>query len=454
MREPGVELCGELGQFFNQRLWARRMKTTSELKEPSRPTVKRLFAMSGNRCAYRKCTTTIIEADSGTVVGQVCHIKGEKKGSARYDDGQSAQERHGFDNLILLCGPHHKVIDDDEETYTVDRIKAIKKQHEGTATQVSEPNDEAADRLIATTRISISHGSIISAPNQSGGQTAHSITNIHLESTVAEEDKVRTELRNRNLDDCQHPNFATTRYSQRLGIMGKNAASVPPLLKGLFFALLPHRIVTREREGEFIAWMDSNKRRYDPFQHCPFLPSPICSRIGKACVWHDGDKQRFSATAECYTQYLAAEPNGYFEYGFFPGGWLDDDLRRVYYARMIAGFVAWLRFLKELCSRFGLDESTVSVGFALRGIMGRELACITKSVMPHFQKITPPNQDGFRFFRPATFAAEWTVDEVARDLADDILHLWQYSVPSGFGTPEFKGAEYQGEFFRGNFRCW
>ena len=50
---------------------------------PTLPTIKRLFAHSGNRCAFPKCTATLIDAE--TVVGKVCHIKGARSGSGRYD---------------------------------------------------------------------------------------------------------------------------------------------------------------------------------------------------------------------------------------------------------------------------------------------------------------------------------------------------------------------------------
>jgi hypothetical protein len=95
------------------------MATNAGPKEPSRPTVKRLFALSGNRCAFPRCSTPLVDPQSGSIVGEVCHIKGEKPGAARYDPNQSNEERHGFDNLILLCNVHHKVADDDEAVYTV-----------------------------------------------------------------------------------------------------------------------------------------------------------------------------------------------------------------------------------------------------------------------------------------------------------------------------------------------
>ncbi len=87
---------------------------------PSESVIKRLFGRSGNRCAYPKCTAEIVQG--GTVVGKICHIKAVNENGPRYDAAQSAAERHGYDNLILLCANHHTVIDDDPEAFTVDRL--------------------------------------------------------------------------------------------------------------------------------------------------------------------------------------------------------------------------------------------------------------------------------------------------------------------------------------------
>lgn len=89
------------------------------LTAPSLRTVKRLFAVSQNQCAFPRCMTPMVDKTSSSVVGQICHIKGEKRGSARFDEDQPDAERQGFENLILLCGSHHKIIADDEAKYTV-----------------------------------------------------------------------------------------------------------------------------------------------------------------------------------------------------------------------------------------------------------------------------------------------------------------------------------------------
>ena len=131
-------------------------------------TIKRLFAHSGNRCAFPRCTAPVIEGT--TIVGEVCHIKGARPGSARYDAQQTADERHGFDNLILMCGRHHTVIDDDEEAYTVERIIRMKADHESLAIPVDEDFAEnAAARLLID--------QTVTSVNQSGGITAR-IVNV------------------------------------------------------------------------------------------------------------------------------------------------------------------------------------------------------------------------------------------------------------------------------------
>ena len=77
-----------------------------------------------------------------TLTGEVCHIKGARPGSARYDSSQADVERHGYGNLVLMCPTHHTVIDDDEEAYSVERLRKIKAAHEAQSTPI--PDAEAA----------------------------------------------------------------------------------------------------------------------------------------------------------------------------------------------------------------------------------------------------------------------------------------------------------------------
>jgi hypothetical protein len=148
------------------------------MNQPSIATVKRLFAVSHNRCAFPKCGNPIVDPESGKVTGRICHIKAQSSGGPRYDPSQTDDERHSFENLLLLCPIHHDVIDSDPTSYTVDRLRQIKAAHES-GPREPEPADEIARQMVAISNV-VTGGSVITSVGQSGGQVAHSITNVQL----------------------------------------------------------------------------------------------------------------------------------------------------------------------------------------------------------------------------------------------------------------------------------
>jgi hypothetical protein len=156
-------------------------------KEPTRPTVKRLFALSGNRCAFPECTTPLIDPKSGSVVGEICHIKGDKPGAPRFDCTQSNEERQSFKNLLLLCNVHHKIVDDDEELYTVDKLCEMKLSNESRSSCFADVDETATERFVSVAMNNSNvQGSIITSCNQIGGQVAHIIHN-HYGSALPDE---------------------------------------------------------------------------------------------------------------------------------------------------------------------------------------------------------------------------------------------------------------------------
>jgi tetratricopeptide (TPR) repeat protein len=74
-------------------------------------TLKRLFALSGNKCAFneygRPCNVNIVDKE-GYIIGEICHIESAEKGGSRYNSDTNDEYRRSFDNLILLCSNHHK----------------------------------------------------------------------------------------------------------------------------------------------------------------------------------------------------------------------------------------------------------------------------------------------------------------------------------------------------------
>ena len=95
---------------------------------------KILCTYSGNRCALPDCRRILVEGkteyDSASLLGFMAHIVGENPGSARYNTDIPIKEKNSYNNLLLLCGSCHKKIDDQENTYTVEKLHEIKKEHE------------------------------------------------------------------------------------------------------------------------------------------------------------------------------------------------------------------------------------------------------------------------------------------------------------------------------------
>jgi 5-methylcytosine-specific restriction endonuclease McrA len=95
-------------------------------------TRKILWGRSGNLCAY--CRRVLVEdgdeLSDESVVGDECHMIGEKPGAARGHIGIGRDDLDEYDNLVLLCKVHHKLVDDQPQTYPVDRLREMKAAHE------------------------------------------------------------------------------------------------------------------------------------------------------------------------------------------------------------------------------------------------------------------------------------------------------------------------------------
>jgi hypothetical protein len=123
------------------------------MSAPTQRVVKKLFALSGNQCAFPNCSTAIVQSESETVTGKICHIKARSPKGLRYDPSQTEDERHGFANLLLLCGVHHDVVDDASRSqeFTVDALTQMKAHHERRgAIELSQDDARRACKLLDT----------------------------------------------------------------------------------------------------------------------------------------------------------------------------------------------------------------------------------------------------------------------------------------------------------------
>ena len=59
----------------------------------------------------------------------MCHIEAANSGGERYNQNQTDEDRRSYDNLMLMCYPHH-IETNDENIYTVAVLKDMKDSHE------------------------------------------------------------------------------------------------------------------------------------------------------------------------------------------------------------------------------------------------------------------------------------------------------------------------------------
>ncbi|GGB34274.1 hypothetical protein GCM10011505_14620 [Tistrella bauzanensis] len=139
-------------------------------------TIKRLFALSGNICAFPGCGLPIVDK-AGTVTGEICHITARRPGGPRYDHSLSDRDRNGFSNLILLCAHHHKVVDSEHQIYTTDTIQGMKSIHEKVAGRPERASDMVFANILLNdmNRIAVAQNTGNVAINSPGAIQAHEV---------------------------------------------------------------------------------------------------------------------------------------------------------------------------------------------------------------------------------------------------------------------------------------
>lgn len=113
-------------------------------------TIKMLWGRSGNKCAICKDDLVVDPIDTDddeSVIGEMAHIVARKENFTRGNyDNMSITEKDKYSNLILLCQKHHKIIDDQPEYYTAEKLREIKKQHEEWVRSQLSPDDLVKQR--------------------------------------------------------------------------------------------------------------------------------------------------------------------------------------------------------------------------------------------------------------------------------------------------------------------
>lgn len=109
--------------------------------------IKHLWARAGGRCS-------ICDQDLTKTGGDVAHIVARQPDGPRGDAELSPEERDAYDNLILLCPDHHRLIDLVEpEKWPAERLRQAKAAQEerirSAGQEVSEISGEIIVRVTA-----------------------------------------------------------------------------------------------------------------------------------------------------------------------------------------------------------------------------------------------------------------------------------------------------------------
>lgn len=131
-----------------------RPKKPTDKQSRSIPTARQaiLYAVAAGRCEFNRCNTSLVAhaitgADGN--FAQMGHIYAFSEGGPRAKSLGRPKAVHALSNLMLLCGPCHKVIDDSPEKYPVSLLKEYKRNHEDRIREVTESRDEHQTTIVS-----------------------------------------------------------------------------------------------------------------------------------------------------------------------------------------------------------------------------------------------------------------------------------------------------------------
>ena len=94
----------------------------------------KLWVRAGGRCEYRGCNQYLYRdrlTNTYMNSGYIAHIIADSPEGPRGDSVLSSKRCKDFDNLMLLCDIHHRLIDrEDVEGHPVELLKQYKEEHE------------------------------------------------------------------------------------------------------------------------------------------------------------------------------------------------------------------------------------------------------------------------------------------------------------------------------------
>ena len=102
-------------------------------RPPNATDTKRLLLESAGICAFPGCNRQLVTQDSdtepGAIIAEMAHIVADKREGPRGNIPLNQDLRSSHENLIVLCPEHHKIIDSQPNTYSVQVLRQMKTDH-------------------------------------------------------------------------------------------------------------------------------------------------------------------------------------------------------------------------------------------------------------------------------------------------------------------------------------
>jgi hypothetical protein len=113
---------------------ALRFVASSNRKTIPDPVTNRLFALSGNQCAFPGCTNTVTHqvahGEQPVTLAQRAHIVGVGRQGPRSHAVPLMDNVDAVENLTLFCGKCHLIVDRNPRVYSVEVLAKYKADHE------------------------------------------------------------------------------------------------------------------------------------------------------------------------------------------------------------------------------------------------------------------------------------------------------------------------------------
>ena len=80
----------------------------SKARDITEKTIMRLYALSGNQCAFPNCNISLLSSGSEINFSNICHIAAAEPGGQRYNFTSNDNYRRSYENLMLFeLKPHY-----------------------------------------------------------------------------------------------------------------------------------------------------------------------------------------------------------------------------------------------------------------------------------------------------------------------------------------------------------